>query len=118
MDKFDKIQDSIAVSQQIAGTADVHVLLFVKLAHGKLDGQLRSELQQAIKKSLSSRHVPAHIIQVADIPYTVNGKRMELAVRDVVAGKPHKDLRTVANPESLDEYVHFTSLSSPAKSKL
>lgn len=87
---------------------DEQVLLFVKMPPGKsLDEDLKASLRKAISSSLSSRHVPAQIFQVRDIPYTVNGKRIENLVRDIVAGKSVGEARTAINPECLPEYQRF-----------
>jgi len=79
--------------------------LFVRLAEGV---QMTEELQRAIRKSLrekaSPRHVPAKIIEVPDIPYTMNMKKVESAVTALVQGRPVVNRDALANPESLDHY--------------
>ncbi|KAL3468905.1 hypothetical protein BJX99DRAFT_265708 [Aspergillus californicus] len=105
LDQFKEIQDYIAVGQKIPGeTRDERVLLFIKMLRGNLSPALISSISDAIRRSLSIRHVPAQIAQVRDIPYTLNGKRMENIVRDVVAGGSLDVSGTVANPECLEEY--------------
>ena len=90
--------------------SDEQVLLFLKMKECELDEFLRNQIRNAIKKLLSPRHVPGHILQVQDIPYTMNGKKMENIVRNVVCGGTVKNLSTVANPECLEEYRKFTEL--------
>ncbi|KAI8936119.1 hypothetical protein NX059_007618 [Plenodomus lindquistii] len=120
LDKFsDSIEDYIAVGQQLG--ADEQVLLFLKMKPRiDLDDQLRHQIASAIRSGLSPRHVPAHIIQVTDIPYTMNGKRIENLVRDAVNGRPLKVGATAVNPECLAEYRQYFNKLSPVgtKSKL
>lgn len=72
-----------------------------------VDKALKLRIGRAISASLSTRHVPTHVFQVQDIPYTVNGKRIENLVRDIVAGKPVGEATTAVNPECLVEYRRF-----------
>ncbi|OHV85908.1 acetoacetate--CoA ligase [Ensifer sp. LCM 4579] len=92
---------------------DVRVILFVRLAPGV---ELTDELTQAIKNRIrtgaSPRHVPAKVIAVADIPRTKSGKIVELAVRDVVHGRPVKNKEALANPEALDLFAGLDALRS------
>ena len=121
LDRFREIQDFLCVGQKLPPDFDdEQVLLFIKMGNGKrLDDELVSRIKKVISQSLSPRHVPARIHQVHDIPYTVNGKRIENLVRDVVAGKPIGEARTAINPECLEEYRRFR-LESPkiSQSKL
>jgi acetoacetyl-CoA synthetase len=121
LDHFPDIEESIAVGQKLAGGEDEQVLLFIKLhSNKKLAESLLESIRVAIRKSLSPRHVPAHILQVKDVPYTINGKKMELLVRDIVSGKSPKVVGTAANPECLKEYSQFYLLANrdTPKSKL
>ncbi|WP_026186534.1 acetoacetate--CoA ligase [Ensifer sp. BR816] len=92
---------------------DVRVVLFVRLAPGVA---LTEELTQAIKTRIrtgaSPRHVPAKIVAVADIPRTKSGKIVELAVRDVVHGRPVKNKEALANPEALDLFAGLEALKN------
>ncbi|KAL3481708.1 hypothetical protein BJX99DRAFT_218147 [Aspergillus californicus] len=109
LDRFTSIQDYIAVAQKLPGPVardDERVLLFIKMLKGELTTELVSSITSAIRRALSPRHVPAEYIQVKDIPYTLNGKRMENLVRDIVAGH-QPSASTVANPECLEEYTRF-----------
>jgi acetoacetyl-CoA synthetase len=113
LDHFAEVEDCIAVGQKFPGQQDERVLLFLKLPNGKqLTEDLRSRIASAIKESLSPRHVPAGIHQVKDIPYTVNGKKIENIVRDIVSARKGKVSGTVANPECLDEYQKFAVVRS------
>ncbi len=82
---------------------DTRVVLFVRLRDcASLDDALRDKIKARIRQNASPRHVPARILQVADIPRTKSGKIVELAVRDVVHGRPVKNQDALANPEALD----------------
>ncbi|RVX73630.1 hypothetical protein B0A52_02520 [Exophiala mesophila] len=87
LDKFPQIADYIAVGQRRPEDRDEQVLLFLKMKSGRLDKELIMSIKSSIRKSLSARHVPALIEQVDDIPYTLNGKRVENVVKDIVSGR-------------------------------
>ena len=90
---------------------DVRVVLFVRLRDGlALDDGLTKRIKQQIKANTTARHVPAKVIQVADIPRTKSGKIVELAVRNVVHGLPVKNKEALANPEALDLYKDLPEL--------
>jgi acetoacetyl-CoA synthetase len=92
---------------------DVRVVLFVKLKPGqKLDGALQERIKKQIRANTTPRHVPAKILQIADIPRTKSGKITELAVRDIVHGRPVKNREALANPEALDLYKDIADLRS------
>jgi len=98
-----EIQEAIVVGQDWEG--DVRVILFVVLKAGlALDDALRDKIKKQIRSGASPRHVPAKILQVADIPRTKSGKITELAVRDLVHGREVKNKEALANPEALDLY--------------
>jgi len=87
------------------------VVLFVRLKEGTgLDEALRDRIRQKIRSGASPRHVPAKIVQIADIPRTKSGKITELAVRDVVHGRPVKNTEALANPEALELYRDLADL--------
>jgi acetoacetyl-CoA synthetase len=106
-----EIADSLAVGQRWEG--DERVILFVKMAaEGELTEELRERLRLAIRENVSPRHVPAKIIRIADIPYTINMKKVELAVRNVIHGEPVKNRDALANPEALELYRDLPELRS------
>jgi acetoacetyl-CoA synthetase len=87
------------------------VVLFVKLSKGhELTDDLRRTICSAIRSNCSPRHVPARIIAVDDIPYTLSGKKVELAVRKIVHGEPVANRDALKNPEALDGYVDLPEL--------
>jgi acetoacetyl-CoA synthetase len=111
VEQIDGIQESICIGQDWDG--DVRVILFVILQKGwELDSTLEKEIKTKIRSGASPRHVPAKIIPVDDIPRTKSGKIVELAVRDVIMGRPIKNKEALANPEALDLYKDLKELQS------
>jgi acetoacetyl-CoA synthetase len=109
VETFPEIVDSLAVGQSWRG--DERVILFVRLAPGvSLTDELRETVRKRVGQSVSPRHVPAKIIAVADIPYTINMKKVELAVRKVIHGEEVANLDTLSNPQSLDLYRDLPEL--------
>jgi acetoacetyl-CoA synthetase len=109
IETFPEIEDSLAVGQRWQG--DERVILFVRLVPGKtLSDELLQKIRTTIREHLSPRHVPAKIIAVADIPYTINMKKVELAVRNVIHGEPVKNRDALANPEALELYRDLAEL--------
>jgi acetoacetyl-CoA synthetase len=101
VEQLEEVAESIVIGQEWEG--DVRVVLFVKLAEGKrLDDALAAKIRKRIRDNTTPRHVPAKILEVADIPRTKSGKIVELAVRDVVHGRPVKNVEALANPEALE----------------
>jgi acetoacetyl-CoA synthetase len=100
VEQLDEIEESIAVGQDWQD--DVRVVLFVRLRPGlTLDEALEKRIRSGIRSHCSPRHVPEKILQVEDIPRTRSGKIVELAVRDVVHGRPVENREALANPEAL-----------------
>jgi acetoacetyl-CoA synthetase len=109
VEQLDEVQEAIVIGQDWEG--DVRVVLFVRLAEGlALGDQLAQKIKGRIREGCTPRHVPAKIIQVADIPRTKSGKIVELAVRDVVHGRPVKNQEALANPEALALYAELAEL--------
>jgi acetoacetyl-CoA synthetase len=105
-----EVQESIVIGQDWDN--DVRVVLFVVLKPGHaLDDPLRDRIKKQIRVGASPRHVPARIIQVADIPRSKSGKISELAVRDIVHGRDIKNREALANPEALDIYRNMAELA-------
>ena len=101
VEQLDEVVESLVIGQDWDG--DVRVVLFVRLREGlALDDKLASRIKTQIRANTTPRHVPARILQVADIPRTKSGKIVELAVRDVVHGRPVKNKEALANPEALE----------------
>jgi acetoacetyl-CoA synthetase len=101
VEKLPEILESIAIGQQWQG--DVRIVLFVRLAPGKLlDQDLEARIRRVIRDNTTPRHVPARILEVADIPRTKSGKLVELAVRNVVHGEKVSNVEALANPEALE----------------
>ncbi|KES21318.1 MULTISPECIES: acetoacetate--CoA ligase [Pseudomonas] len=111
VEKVDEVLESIAIGQDWQG--DVRVVLFVRLREGvQLDESLEEKIRQTIRANTTPRHVPAKIIAVADIPRTLSGKIVELAVRNVVHGRPVKNTDALANPQALELYRELEELKS------
>ncbi|MCY1503992.1 Acetyl-coenzyme A synthetase [compost metagenome] len=110
VEKIEDVLESIAIGQDWQG--DVRVVLFVRLRDGvPLTDELQQRIRQVIRANTTPRHVPAKIIAVADIPRTISGKIVELAVRNVVHGKPVKNTDALANPQALELYRDLPELS-------
>ncbi len=110
VEQVEEVLESIAVGQDWEG--DVRVLLFVKLRPGlTLDDALERRIRDQIRRNTTPRHVPSRIVQIADIPRTKSGKITELAVRDVVHGRPVRNREALANPEALDLYRDLPQLA-------
>lgn len=100
VEKIPDVLESIAIGQD--WQADVRVVLFVRLREGlTLDDGLRQQIRKVIRENTTPRHVPEKILQVTDIPRTISGKIVELAVRNVVHDQPVKNTDALANPEAL-----------------
>ena len=105
VERIDEVEESVAIGQLWPpdNPTDTRIVLFVKLRPGyTLDDALEDRIRYEIRRHASPRHVPARIVQVADIPRTKNGKVVELAVKAVVHGMPVADTDALANPEALD----------------
>ncbi|WP_053214154.1 acetoacetate--CoA ligase [Pseudomonas sp. Q12-87] len=111
VEKVEQVLDSVAISQQWQG--DVRVVLFVRLREGvALDEALAQQIRQVIRANTTPRHVPAKILAVSDIPRTISGKVVELAVRNVVHGEVVKNTDALANPEALEQFRDRVELAS------
>jgi len=109
VEQLDEVVESLVVGQDWEG--DVRVVLFVRLRDGlALDQALSDKIKAQIRRNTTPRHVPAKIVAVADIPRTKSGKIVELAVREVVHGRPVKNLEALANPEALACYKDLPEL--------
>jgi acetoacetyl-CoA synthetase len=109
VEQIPEVLEAVAVGQDWDN--DVRVVLFVRLADGvTLDDSLRETIRKKIRSGATPRHVPAKIVQIADIPRTKSGKITELSVRDAIHGRPVKNTEALANPEALDLYRDLPEL--------
>jgi acetoacetyl-CoA synthetase len=111
VEKLEEILESIAIGQE--WEQDVRVVLFVRLRpQVTLDAALEKRIRDVIRSNTTPRHVPARIVAVPDIPRTISGKIVELAVREVVHGRPVKNTDALANPAALEHFRDRPELRS------
>ncbi|HWP94555.1 MAG TPA: acetoacetate--CoA ligase [Gammaproteobacteria bacterium] len=111
VEKLPEVLESLAVGQDWKG--DVRVVLFVRLREGvMLDEALKERIRRVIRDNTTPRHVPAKIIAVPEIPRTLSGKIVELAVRDVIHGRPVKNTDALANPRALEHFRDIPELAT------
>ena len=111
VEQLHEVVESLVIGQDWQG--DVRVVLFVRLRDGvALDAAIEKKIKDQIRRNTTPRHVPAKIVQVADIPRTKSGKIVELAVRDVVHGRAIKNREALANPEALELYRNRPELTA------
>ncbi len=111
VETIDEIVDSVVVGQKWED--DVRIILFVKLAKGvELTEDLLKKIKTSIRQNLTPRHVPAKVIAIDDIPYTINMKKVEMAVRNVIHNESVPNIDALANPESLELYKNLKELQS------
>ena len=109
VDRLPEVVDCVAIGQHYED--DVRVVLFVRLADGvDLTDDEVSRIKATIRLGASPRHVPAVVVAVPDVPRTRSGKLAEIAVRDVVEGRPVRNVEALANPESLDAFRDLAEL--------
>jgi len=109
VESLDEVMESICIGQD--WDDDVRVVLFVRLRDGLiLDDELQARIRKVVRDNTTPRHVPARIVQVSDIPRTISGKIVELAVRNVVHGKAVKNIDALANPEALELFRDLPEL--------
>ncbi|MEA3359271.1 MAG: acetoacetate--CoA ligase, partial [Thermodesulfobacteriota bacterium] len=108
---LEEIDDSLAIGQNWEG--DQRVILFVKLTEGyNLTDELKGKIKKTLREKASPRHVPSKIIETPDIPYTLNMKKVEGAVTNIIHGRPVLNRDALSNPESLDFYKDLEELKS------
>jgi acetoacetyl-CoA synthetase len=109
VEQLDEVVESVVIGQEWEN--DIRVVLCVVLRPGlKLDAALTDKIKHQIRTTCSPRHVPAKIVQVKDIPRTKNGKIAELAVREVIHGRPVRNADALANPQALNMYRDIAAL--------
>jgi acetoacetyl-CoA synthetase len=113
VEQLPEVVESVAVGQEIDGGSpgDVRIVLFVKLQPGlTLDDSLCAKISSSVRENTTPLHVPKKIIQVEDIPRTISGKISELAVREVIHGRPVRNTEALANPQALKFYERLEEL--------
>ncbi|MBV9622214.1 MAG: acetoacetate--CoA ligase, partial [Gammaproteobacteria bacterium] len=109
VESLPQIAEAVAVGQEWEG--DVRVILFVRLQPGvNLDEALKRSIRETIRARTTARHVPGRIIAVPDLPRTLSGKLTELAVRNVIHGRPVQNVDALANPEALEFFRDLPEL--------
>ncbi|MCS7280593.1 MAG: acetoacetate--CoA ligase [Desulfobacterota bacterium] len=103
VERIEEIEDSLVVGQSFKG--DQRIILFVKLKRGyELTDELKAKIKNELKLRASARHVPEMILEVPEIPYTVNMKKVESVVHNIVNGRPITNRQTLINPDCLEYY--------------
>ncbi|XP_045614538.2 acetoacetyl-CoA synthetase [Procambarus clarkii] len=112
VEQFEEVSDSVCVGQRNAA-GEERVVLFLKLhLHAELGQELTRRIVVAIRSELSARHVPALILPIMEIPYTVSGKKVEVAVRQMIQGETVTNRAALSNPDSLDLYANIPQLQA------
>jgi acetoacetyl-CoA synthetase len=111
VETLEEIVDALVVGQRWNG--DVRIVLFVVLPEGQqLDAALTGKIKAAIRTNCTPRHVPAKVLQVPDIPRTLNGKKVEIAAARIIHGEAVHNRDALANPEALDAFGNLPQLST------
>jgi acetoacetyl-CoA synthetase len=111
VEQLDEVMESVVVGQDWQN--DVRVVLFVRLREGLvLDEALRDRIRRRIRTNTTARHVPAVVLQVPEVPRTISGKVVELAVRETIHGRPVKNTDALANPEALEHFRNRPELQA------
>ncbi|KAG0167644.1 hypothetical protein DFQ28_005697 [Apophysomyces sp. BC1034] len=106
------VEDALCVGQKIKNEDDERVVLFLKMKAGvALTEELIKAIKVKVRAELSPRHVPAFVLPIADIPYTINGKKVEVAVKKIISGQKVTATGTLVNPQSLDLYYDIPALA-------
>ncbi|KAI9488917.1 acetoacetate-CoA ligase [Zychaea mexicana] len=112
VDRFPEIEDALCVGQKIVNEDDERVVLFLKLKGSvELSDELVKKIKTTIRAQLSPRHVPAFVLAIQDIPYTINGKKVEVAVKKIISGQKVTPTGTLSNPDSLALYYNIPALA-------
>ncbi|XP_074258136.1 acetoacetyl-CoA synthetase isoform X3 [Saimiri boliviensis] len=110
VESFEEVEDSLCVPQY-SRYGEERVILFLKMASGHtFQPDLVKRIRDAIRVGLSARHVPSLILETKGIPYTLNGKKVEVAVKQMIAGKAVEQRSAFSNPEALDLYWDIPEL--------
>ncbi len=112
LETMPEILDSLVIGQKWAG--DIRIVLFVVLTEGhRLNDILVDNIKKTIRDNTTPRHVPSKIIQVTDIPHTINGKKVEIAVTRLIHGMEVTNKDALANPQSLEQFKNLAELAKP-----
>jgi acetoacetyl-CoA synthetase len=112
VESLPQVEECVAVGQDTAGGQ--RILLFVKLRAGEsLSAELSGLIKRRLGEEASPRHVPAAIVEVPELPHTRSGKLVELAIRDVVHGRPVRNREALANPDSLNFFAQAAEAPPP-----
>ncbi len=109
VDEMKAVKDSLVIGIEIPG-GEYYMPLFVSVEKGTDFSKLKEEIKENIRKNLTPRHVPDDIIQVSDIPRTINGKKMEVPIKKIIMGFPVEkalNISSMANPECLEEFIRI-----------
>jgi len=114
VEQLPEVIESLVIGQQMPDEEeDVRIVLFVRLVEGvTLTEELKDRIRTQIRANTSPHHVPKKILQVADIPRTISGKITELAVRDIIHGRPVKNRDALANPQALELFRNLPELET------
>jgi len=110
LDKIKYIEDSVVIGYEY--NDDEVIILFVKMQKKQLTNEIKQDIKNHIKINCSPRHIPYRIIQIQDIPYTINGKKVELAVKNVIEGNEVTNIDALSNPESLAYYRNIDIINN------
>jgi acetoacetyl-CoA synthetase len=108
VERLEEVMDSLVIG--VEEDNDLRVLLFLVLKDGRdLDADFKSKIQQTLRREATSRHVPHEMYSVGAVPKTLNGKKMELAVREIFQGTQTENRSSMSNPECLKDYEVISS---------
>jgi len=109
VEEMEGIADSIAVGKKFNG--DEKVILFIVLSESaSLNQTLKDKIRSSLKEKATPRHVPSEIIEVSDIPRTISGKKVEIAVSKIINGEEVENKDALANPDALDQFYGIKEL--------
>jgi len=106
VERFPEVADSLVASLDVGG--ETKVVLFVKMREGQeLTEELIERIRKALREEASPRHVPHYVVQAPDIPYTFNLKKVEIAVSNILNGRPVTNREAIVNADVLEFYERF-----------
>ena len=109
VESMDEITDSIVVGQNFKG--DIRIILFIVLKKGKaFSKELSDKIKSKIRTSATPRHVPAKILQISEVPRTISGKKVEIAVSRIINGEKAENKDALINPDSLNQFEGLIEL--------